>query len=293
MILDENTFTITTAHQPTLLTGPLFHIYKIASVIHLATELNEQYPANKFLPVFVMSGEDHDWAEVNHFHLFGKKYEWEREAKGPCGHLSTEGLDEVINKMNALFENVPFGKKIKELLQGCLSNAKNYGHFHRLLVASIFEDTDLIVIDLDDKEFKEAFIPVFEKEIKERFSHRIVTATQSLLEKKGFKIQAHCGPVNLFYMTDTLRERSDITDNGFIRIGSGVTYTEAALIEELNKHQERFSPNVILRPLYQESILPNIAYTGGGGEIAYWLERKDQFEHAGVHYPMLIRRNSL
>ncbi|HUR31653.1 MAG TPA: bacillithiol biosynthesis cysteine-adding enzyme BshC [Saprospiraceae bacterium] len=293
VILNENTFTVVTSHQPTLLTGALFHIYKIASVIHLCQNLNKENPGQKFLPVFIMSGEDHDWPEVNHFHLFGRRYEWNRNASGPCGRLSLEGLNEVIESVSELFNNVPFAEEIKTKLSESLTKAKNYGEFHSLLVASLFAEFGLIVLNLDDKELKEAFIPIFEKEIKERFSHHHVTKTQSRLEQKGFKIQAFCRPVNMFYMTDEVRERLDPIEDGLIRVGSGVKYTMDEIITELHAHPERFSPNVILRPLYQEFILPNIAYVGGGGELAYWLERKDQFSEAKVHYPILIRRNSL
>lgn len=293
MILDENTFTITTSHQPTLFTGPLFHIYKIASVIHLAKELNETSKGHHFIPVFIMSGEDHDWQEVNHFNVFGRRYEWERSASGPCGRLSTSGLDILISTIDELFKNSPFGKDVHELLSNCLSKAVNYGHFHRLLVASLFAEFDLIVLNLDDLKLKEAFIPLMEREIREHFSHQYVTDTQAKLTHKGFKIQAFCREVNLFYMTDETRERLDPVEGGVIRIGSGIKYNQEEILHELYSHPDRFSPNVIMRPLYQEFILPNIAYVGGGGEIAYWLERKTQFNAAGVHYPMLIRRNSL
>src|SRR5688572_2527562 len=293
VLLDENCFTITTSHQPTLFTGPLFHIFKIASTIHLATKLNKSHKGHHFIPVFIMSGEDHDWQEVNHFHLFGRKYEWDRTASGPCGRLSTDGFEGLINTVDDLFKNSPFGKDIHEILVSCLQKATNYGHFHRLLVATLFSEFELLVINPDDADLKKAFIPLFEKEIKERFSHKHVPATQALLTQKGFKVQAYCREVNLFYMTDDVRERLDPSAEGVTRVGSGISYTLDEIINELHAHPERFSPNVILRPLYQEFILPNIAYVRGGGEIAYWLERKTQFEEAGVHYPMLIRRNSL
>ena len=293
VLLDENTFTITTAHQPVLFTGPLFHIYKIASVIHLADDLNKSGAGEKFIPVFIMSGEDHDWEEVNHFHLFGRRYEWERKASGPCGRLSTDGLENLINTVVELFKNTPFISDIRTLLMESMSQSASYGDFHRKLIATLFGKFGLIVISLDDPELKKAFIPLIEKEIKEGFSYKHVTATQSLLEKKGFKVQAYCRQVNLFYMNDDVRERLDPVDGGLKRAVTGKKLTIEEVLAELHSNPERFSPNVILRPLYQEFILPNIAYVGGGGELAYWMERKAQFEAAGVHYPMLIRRNSV
>jgi bacillithiol biosynthesis cysteine-adding enzyme BshC len=293
VILDENTYTVTTAHQPTLLTGPIYHIYKIASAINLSGQLNKQYPGQQFLPVFIVGGEDHDWDEINHLHLFGRRYAWEREASGSCGRLSLEGLEAFTDTITELFTNTAHGEQIKQLFSDSLAKAKNYGHFHQLLIQKLFGAFGLLVLHMDDPNLKRAFIPLMEKEIKEQFSFEHVTETQRSLAKAGFKPQAYCRDLNLFYMDDGIRERLDVDHGKFVRVESGITYTESELLSELQSHPDRFSPNVILRPLYQETILPNIAFIGGGGEIAYWLERKAQFEAAQTPFPMLVRRNSL
>ncbi len=293
VLLHENTFTVTTAHQPTLLTGSLYHIYKIASTIHLAQRLNQSLIEETIIPVFVVGSEDHDWEEVNHFHLFGRKYQWERPASGPCGRLSLDKLDILIQTVGELFNNTPHGQEIKAMLEGALSKATNYGQFHQLIIHHLFGQHGLVMLNMDDPELKKAFVPVMEKEIREQFSLKHVAATQAALEKAGYKTQAFCRPVNLFYLSDNRRERIDPVEGGFLRVESGIKYSLDEVIEKLHQHPEYFSPNVIMRPLYQEYILPNLAYIGGGGEIAYWLERKSQFEAAGIHYPMLIRRNSL
>ncbi len=293
VMLSEKTFTITTAHQPTLFTGALFHIYKIASVIHLTLDLKKAYPDYHFLPLFIVSGEDHDWAEVNHVFQFGKKYEWQRNASGPVGRLSTEGLDEVIQNISELFKNSPRGHDVEQILKQSLENSKTYGDFHTLLVHALFGHHDLIILNPDVAELKKSFASVIEKEIREQFSHKTVTPVQAEFEKAGFKPQAFCRPINLFYMSEGRRERIDIEGDKVVLVESGTTFTQEEIIKDLNEHPERFSPNVILRPLYQEFILPNLAYIGGGGELAYWIDRKNQFAAAGVPYPMLIRRNSL
>lgn len=292
-LLDENTYTVTTAHQPALLTGPLYHIYKIASTIHLANTLNQSLSGSKIIPVFIVSGEDHDWDEINHLHLFGRKYQWERDASGACGRLSLEGLDQLIKSVEDVFSNSPHSQTIKDLLEGCLQKSTTYAQFHQCLIHALFSHHGLIVLNMDDPELKQAFRSVMEKEITEKFSLAHVPVTQAALEDKGFKPQAFCRPVNLFYLSDGRRERIDPTGEGFLKVESGIHCSQKELLNELTEHPERFSPNVILRPLYQECILPNLAYIGGGGEIAYWLERKSQFEAAGIPYPMLIRRNSL
>ena len=292
VILDENTFTITCAHQPSLITGPLYHIYKIASVVNLAGQLKEIHPDKAFIPVFIVGGEDHDWEEINHLHLFGRKIEWQREAGGSCGRLSTDGLEEVIREVSELFTNAPQGDAIREMLNGILDRADNYGSFHQSLIQRLFGEHGLIVLNMDDADLKRAFIPIMEKEIKEQFSFPLVSETQKQLAKIGFKPQAFCREINLFHMSPGVRERLDKDGDSFIRVDSNERYTKEELLDELRAHPERFSPNVILRPLYQEMILPNIAFVGGGGEIAYWLERKSQFEAAGVFLPILVRRNS-
>lgn len=292
VILDENTFTVTTAHQPSLLTGPIYHIYKIASTINLSRQLTKTYPGQHFLPVFIVGGEDHDWEEINHLNLFGKTFKWEREASGACGRLSLDGLEALTHSIAELFSNTAHSEQIKQLFTDSLSKAENYGHFHQLLIQELFGQFGLIVLMMDDPDLKKAFIPLMEREIKEQFSFQYVTETQKSLAKAGFKPQAFCRDINLFYMDDGIRERLEIRDGKYVRVDSGIAYTEIEILSELHSHPERFSPNVIMRPLYQEVILPNIAFIGGGGEIAYWLERKAQFNAANVPFPMLIRRNS-
>ena len=293
VLLDDDTFTVITSHQPTLFTGPLYHIYKIASTIHVCRSLKQHFPNQTFLPVFVLGAEDHDWPEVNHLYLYGKRYEWERSSSGPCGRLSLEGLDELISSIETILQNTPHGQEIVSLLREAVSKTNNYGEFHQYLLYKLFGEEGLLILNMDEPELKRAFIPLMEKEIREQFSIQYVQETQHSLEKLGFKPQAFCRPVNLFYMSPGKRERIDLQGDRFVLIESGKQYSCEELISELHKHPENFSPNVILRPLYQEFTLPNIAFIGGGGEIAYWLERKSQFENAGVHFPMLIRRNSL
>ncbi len=294
VILDEQTFTVTTAHQPVLFTGPLYHLYKIASTINLARQLKAQYPEQHFIPVFVLGAEDHDWEETNHYYLFGKRYQWERSASGSAGRLNLSGLDALIGEVQEILKNTPFGNEIYVILHNAFQQATTYAQFHQGLLISLFQEHGLVVFNMDDVELKRSFIPFLEKELIDQFSFRYVPETQAKLEKAGFKPQAYCRPINLFYMDDGIRERLDPTgDGGVIRVDSKISYTKEEILVELHAHPERFSPNVVIRPLFQEFILPNLAFVGGGGELAYWLERKSQFEAAGRHYPILVRRNSL
>jgi bacillithiol biosynthesis cysteine-adding enzyme BshC len=146
---------------------------------------------------------------------------------------------------------------------------------------------------MDDKRFKKAFSPTMKKEITERKSIELVQNTQTELSGLGFRPQAFAREINLFYMENGTRERI-IYENRVYRINNTeLTFSEDELINQIDEFPDKFSPNVVMRPIYQEFILPNIAYIGGGGEISYWVERKTQFEYFGVYFPVLIRRNSV
>lgn len=292
LILDENTYTITTAHQPSLLTGPLYNIFKICSTIKLSRILNEELKDKKIIPVFLMNGEDHDWKEINHLHVFGKRIEWDRTVTGPVGRIDVTDINVITEQLLPLLEREPYYNEVKSLIDQSLIGVSTFGDFHQKLLSLLFQKTSLIVLTSDDASLKKSVVPLFTKEMKEHFIHKNVTSTQAELKESGFKPQAFSREVNLFYMADGLRERLEPVPDGLLRTESKIVLTQNDLNEILEDHPERLSPNVLLRTLYQESILPNIAYVGGGGEIAYWLETKRAFQDAGIDFPVLIRRNS-
>ncbi len=287
------TFTVVTAHQPALFTGPLYYIYKILGTINLAETLQKAYPEYQFVPVFVSGSEDHDFEEINHAHLFGKTLKWETEAGGSTGFLSTQTLEVVLSQLEELVQSSENGKRIFDEIKAAYTLHSYYGEATQDLVNRLFGKYGLVVLDMRHKELKKAFIPIMQEELFKQPSQGIVEQTQRALEAAGFSGQAHAREINLFYLHDHLRSRIIKEGETYHILGTPIRFSPAELENELLQHPERFSPNVVLRPLYQEFILPNLAYIGGGGEIAYWLERKRQFEYFGINFPMLIRRNSV
>ncbi|MCX6181898.1 MAG: bacillithiol biosynthesis cysteine-adding enzyme BshC [Bacteroidetes bacterium] len=268
-LLNENTFTVTTGHQLCLFGGPAYFIYKIVSTIKLARIYSEKYPEKKVVPVFWLASEDHDFEEVNHLYLFNKKIEWNREAKGAVGRLNTEGLDEVLQQIKGLVDNDIFEEAITE---------KTLSEFTRHWLNKVFGKYGLVIIDADDKELKGSFSSVIENEFKEKVGKREVEKANLELEKK-YKIQVNPREINFFFLDDEIRER-------FVE-------NDARNWEELLKFSpEKFSPNVIYRPLYQEFILPNVAYVGGPNELGYWFQLKGVFAAHNIPYPQLILRDS-
>lgn len=288
LLKEENTFTITAGHQLNLFGGPLYTLYKIFDAIKLAELLKEQYPHENFVPVFWMATEDHDFEEVNHIHLFGDKLSWETEQKGPVGRFSLEGIQDFKSSVLEKFQNnQDFYEYLNRFYkEGNLSSATTE------FLMDLVGDYGIVILDADQKELKSLFSPYIKKELETQFSEKEIAKTTASLEADDFHGQAFARPINLFYIQDQLRERIiPLNDNEFEIHGE--KWTKEKLITELENHPERFSPNVVFRPLYQETILPNLCYLGGGGEMAYWLQLKGMFEQTEVPFPLLKVRNSI
>jgi len=290
-LLSPKTFTITTGHQLNLFTGPLYFLYKIVSVINLTKQLKGEYPEYNFVPIYWMATEDHDFEEINYFNLHGKKVRWNTENGGPVGRLSTKGLDEVFEVFSLELGLGKNAEYLRKLFQDAYVKHSNLAEATRFLANEIFGKTGLVIIDADDAELKKEFIPHAKEELLKQTSHQKVLETSEKL--KDYNIQVNPREINLFYIEDTLRERIIYQDNFYYVNNTKLKFSEAEILKLLQNNPEKFSPNVIMRPLYQEVILPNLCYIGGGGELAYWLELKSYFEASDVTFPILLLRNSV
>ncbi len=292
LLQKENTFTVTTGHQLNLFTGPLYFLYKIISGINLAKQLKKEFPKDNFVPVYWMATEDHDFDEINYFNFKGKKLRWNREDGGGVGRFSTKGLNHVYEIFATQLGKTVNAKYLKELFRKAYLDHKTLTGATRFLANELFADYGLVIIDGDDVQLKQSFSPFIEDELTNQTSHKVVSKTIEALEKQ-YKVQVNPREINLFYLTDELRERIVFENDIFKVNNTKIEFTNDELLYELKLHPERFSPNVIMRPLYQEVILPNICYIGGGGELAYWLELKNYFETVKVPFPILLLRNSV
>ena len=289
-LTSDKTFTVITAHQPSILTGPLYYIFKICSVISLCRQLSQHHDDYRFVPTFIMGGEDHDFEEIASLHYFNRTFTWKTEQIGSVGRMTLGGLQALLDEVGATFGAMPHASELRQLIEDSYAGSKTYGEFMLALTHGIFSHTELMIINMDDPKLKLELLPYIIKDIKEETSHQSVNVDQLALDKAGFKSQAHARDVNIF-IHDGDRHRVIKNGNDNYTINSK-TYNQAELISYLQKNPESISPNVVLRPIYQELILPNLAYVGGGGELAYWMERRTLFEELSIPYPMLIRRDS-
>jgi len=292
----DNTFTVTTGHQLNLFTGPLYFLYKIVSTINLAKDLQKKYPTSNFVPIYWMATEDHDFAEINYFNLNGKKFKWNSTQatveKDAVGNLNTSGLDEVLTLFSAEIGGGRNADFLKELFSKAYIEHDNLTDATRFLANELFKEYGLVILDADDKHLKRKFLPYLEKEIFEKVSENFSTPAANKLKELGYTVQVNPREINLFYLNDGLRERIIEQEGRYFVNETEISWSEEELRSELKEHPNRFSPNVMTRPLYQEVILPNLCYIGGGGELAYWFELKDLFDAVDVPFPILLLRNS-
>ena len=291
-LLSESTFSVCTAHQPNIFTGHLYFIYKIIHAIKLSEELNATIPNKYFVPVYFMGSEDADLNELGAVTIKGKSYKWNTNQQGAVGRMMVdEELISFIDQFEKQYSNDAFGAEVTALLK------KNYELGHSIekathqLLNELFGKFGLVVFLPDNGFYKNQCQAIFKEELISGFSQQLIDQTVQVFPD-DYPIQTKGRPINLFYLKDNFRERIEKIETGYQVVNTSIRFTTEQMIEELNQYPERFSPNVILRPLLQEICLPNIAFIGGGGELAYWLELKSIFQHANVFFPVLLLRNS-
>lgn len=278
---EENTFTITTGHQLNIFTGPLYYIYKIVSVINICKHLKTKYPKHNFVPVYWMATEDHDFEEISYFNLGDKKYTWKTNQTGAVGRFDPSSIDQLLKQIpgqHPLFEKA-------YLSHSTLANAVRH------YVNELFGQEGLIVLDADNRTLKKQFAHVIEDDLFAHSAQNLVDKSTEQLQSLGYKTQVHAREINFFYLDGNIRSRIEKEGANYAVVDTTIKFSSEQIREMIENSPERFSPNVILRPLYQETILPNLAYIGGPSEAVYWLQLKSIFEHHKETFPILMPRN--
>jgi bacillithiol biosynthesis cysteine-adding enzyme BshC len=288
---ETNTFTITTGHQLNIGTGPLYFVYKIISTLNLCKQLQDTYPEQHFVPVYWMATEDHDLAEINHLYVKNQKVVWHKVGSGAVGRLDTTGMEDVIKEIQTLLGNSVATQELIALFTDAYLTSKTLAEATRKLVNALFGQYGLVILDSDSRELKALFTPYIQNELTTQFSYTEVSSTIAAMN--NYKIQVNPREINLFFLDNNLRERIVFENNRFKVLNTSLEFSAEEIKQLAANEPEKFSPNVLLRPLYQEVILPNLCYIGGGGELAYWLELKSMFAEVQVTFPVLLLRNSV
>lgn len=293
LLKDKNTFTVTTGHQLNIFTGPLYFIFKIVTAIRLARDLKAAFPDKEFIPVYWMATEDHDFEEINHTRVYGKKIVWDVPKESGTGRMCTSTMEQVVRQYTGMLGLSDNSEKLSSMVEDAYLKERSLAQATRVLVNGLFGQYGLVIMDADRPELKKLFAPIIENDILHEKSFKAIHKTSASLEAKGFSTQVHARECNFFYLTDDFRERIvRLEDGRYEVLHQNLYFTQEEISKEIANYPERFSPNVVMRPMYEEVILPNLAYIGGGAEIVYWLQLKANFDQYQVPFPILIPRNS-
>ena len=290
LLAQPGTLTVTTGHQLCLFSGPLYVPFKLLNVVRLARRLSEDL-GKPVVPIFWMATEDHDRAEIDHAWLNGTKVEWKGEAAGAVGRMPLEGIGPVLDQVAALLGTGSQAADLLALLQRCYRPEHTLSQATRLFAHALFGGKGLLILDADDRRLKQLFVPVMREELLNGVVERSVGYADELL-KERYAAQAHARPINLFHLRAGHRSRIERDGEHYQVLDGGPRFTLDELLLDLELRPQDYSPNVLLRPVYQETILPNIAYVGGGGELAYWMQLKWLFQAVQVPMPVLLLRTS-
>lgn len=300
----ENSVVVIGGQQAGILTGPLYSIHKIVSIIKLA-EQKERQLGIPVIPVFWIAGEDHDFHEVNHVFIpTGLKVDkWtypERVLEKKMVSDIVLSKDICRTWVKDLIENFGETAHTTELLafsEEQLLNSTTYVDFFANIVMELFKDYGLLIVDSGNSKFRLLQNEYFTKQIEHHaaITHHLLEQ-QSMISKKGFPItiESNEHAANLFYYNKRSNERVlleyDDLNNRFIGKNGGVSFTKEELVAIATEDPAKLSNNVVTRPLMQEWLFPTVAFIAGPGEISYWAELKQVFEHFELKMPPIVPR---
>lgn len=310
LLKSDETFAVVTGQQVGLYTGPLYTILKTITSIKLAKNLKERFPQFNFVPVFWLESEDHDLEEANHVYLIDKQNELVRvgfeqqpgneddaskKSSKPVG--STE-FDEMVNSINEQLRSnlldTDFKDKIMDLILDCYKEGADYKSAFARMMNVLFKDHGVILIDPSDHEIKRLLVPVFERELNTspKLCESIITTSVEL--EKHYDLQVKPKVINMFFLHNGNRLLIEPRDGGKYALrNSKRRFENEELMNLLQESPELFSPNVVLRPICQDYLLPTVAYVGGPGEISYFAQFKPVYQHYGITMPVIFPRASV
>ncbi|WP_338540183.1 bacillithiol biosynthesis cysteine-adding enzyme BshC [Paenibacillus tundrae] len=302
-LADENALVVTGGQQSGLLTGPLFVIYKAASVVAAAREAETRLQ-RPVVPVFWIAGEDHDWDEVNHTYLpdtqgdiVKLKLHGRFEGRDSVSNVKvdTEQWMTSIEQVEHLLPDTVHKPNLMKLLVDIHNSSSNLSDAFARLIAALFGKSGLILMDAASPDLRQLEQPVFERIIRENdILREAYLHGASLVKEAGYDMPAEVADdgANLFYIHGGARLLLLLKDGLYTDRKGLVSFSEERLLQELAEHPERFSNNVLTRPLMQDSILPVIAVILGQGEISYWGLTRTAFTQFGLQMPILLPRLS-
>lgn len=299
---DPETVAVVTGQQVGLFTGPLYTIYKTITTLQLAEKWAEQ-TGRTVVPIFWVEGEDHDFEEIATAHVLRRNEDVPlsyapgvADNPGAVGRLPlTDAIDDVLARLDDTLPDSDFKPAVMDRVRAAYQPGTSIEDAFAHLFRSLFDGEGIVFMNPDDERLKGLTRPLFRREINDPDTpvDRIQSTSQSLRDQ-GYHAQVHARPTNLFWLADDARYAIDRSGDGqFVLRGTDRTFSREALLDRLDAEPARFSPNVVLRPLMQDHLLPTAAYVAGPGEVSYFAQYGGVYDWAGLDMPLIHPRASV
>lgn len=303
-LADKKTLAIVTGQQLGILGGPLYTFYKIITAIKLSQFLSERYDDYNFVPVFWLEGDDHDFNEVrtikiiddnNSLVTVGYKEEIEEDdLKQSVGLIKLDNsINDFFTALEKELKETEFKSSLLQQLKNCFQEGRTFKAAFRDLIFNYFDNYGLVIFDPQTDEVKQLLKPIFKKEINDFRIHTEQLVHVSATLEELYHAQVKVKPVNLFLRVDEGRHSIEPVENEFRLRRKRKSYTQEQLLEVLENEPDKFSPNVLLRPICQDYLLPTAFYIAGPSEIAYFAQLKPLYELYNIVEPIIYPRSSL
>ncbi|MGE5314544.1 MAG: bacillithiol biosynthesis cysteine-adding enzyme BshC [Acidobacteriota bacterium] len=299
---NHNTVAVVTGQQLGLFSGPLYTLFKTITTLKLAEKLSIDFPSYHFVPVFWLEGEDHDFDEINSVTILNAQNELQQftylvggqpfdRNPGATGAICIdETITALFDSLAASLTHTEYTDGVVELLRGYYKPGATLMEAFAGLMHRLFEETGLVLLNANHPELKQLMKPVFRREIETESDTSKLIIEKSVELEDQYHAQIKPKPINLFMFHKGGRFPLEPSEHDYYLKGTRQRYTRDELLSAIDATPEMFSPNVALRPVCQDMILPTVAYIGGPGEIAYFAQLKTVFEKFGVPMPIIYPR---
>jgi len=303
-LASEKTIAVLTGQQLGILGGPLYTIYKSITAIKLCNHLKENYEGFNFVPIFWLEGDDHDYDEVRNFSILNNenqilnlKYDdgqLDEVNRGSIGGLKfNQNIENVISELTGSLRETEFKAPLLDLIKSIYQPERSFLETFRELMIQLFDEYGLLVFNPLDPDVRKLLTPVFSKELTEFGEHAGDIVERSAELEEVYHAQVKVKPINLFYIEEKERLSIEPTDTGEYRLkGKRKKFTKDELLLQLETSPEKFSPNVLLRPICQDYLFPTAFYIGGPGEISYFAQVSPLYKIYNIEEPFIYPRSS-
>lgn len=304
LLKNKETLAIVTGQQLGILGGPMYTFYKIITAIKLASHLSERYDDYHFVPVFWLEGDDHDFDEVRTINAVNDNNEIVKISytdgeleedinRGSVGHLKfKDTIANFLKEFETQLRDTEFKTQLMENFRNFYKEDKTFKDSFRELLFWMFDQYGLVIFDPQDAKVKELLKPIFKKEVSDFRSHTENLVNTSAKLEELYHAQVKIRPINLFYNYDEGRYIIEPFENEFRLKGKRKKFLIDELVNLIDSEPEKFSPNVLLRPVCQDYLLPTAFYIGGPSEIAYFAQILPLYEFYNVDPAIIYPRSS-